>query len=129
MQQDLATTRVEEEQKEHEDEEAEDLNDNPEIYESERLKDPLNDRVVKDVPRPPTVALSLDRVFPLKSKHGLEWHELPNLQLIKEYLKQLGVISKELMMELIDRAKRLLNQEPNLVRIDGPTHIFGDIHG
>ena len=32
-------------------------------------------------------------------------------------------------MELMDRAKRLLNQEPNLVRIDGPTHVFGDIHG
>ena len=113
----------------YEDEQEEDLNDNPEIYESERLKDPLNDRVMKDVPRPPTVALSLDRVFPLKSNSSSERHELPNIQLIKEYLKQLGVISKELVMELIDKTKRLLDQEPNLVRIDGPTHVFGDIHG
>ena len=78
--QNLATARADEEEKElkgreeriystqgYEDDESEDPNDNPEIYESERLKDPLNDRVMKDVPRPPCVALSLDRVFPFKS--------------------------------------------------------------
>ena len=29
--------------------------ENPYVKESDRLKDPLNDRVVKDVPRPPVV--------------------------------------------------------------------------
>ena len=41
-------------------------NDNPEILESELLKDPCNDRVVNDVRRPPGVPLTTDRVFPLK---------------------------------------------------------------
>ena len=40
-------------------------NDNPEILESELLKDPFNDRVVKEVRRPPQVPLTIDRVFPL----------------------------------------------------------------
>ena len=42
-------------------------NDDATILESELLKDPLNDRKIKDVPLPPTVALSLDRVFPIKA--------------------------------------------------------------
>ena len=61
-------------------------NDNAEIYESERLKDPLNDRVVKSVPRPPTVALSVDRVFPLKPGGGDMRYEKPNVSLIRDYL-------------------------------------------
>ena len=64
---------------------------------------------MKDVPRPPTVALTLDRVFPLKPGSNCERHDTPNLPLIKAYLKELGVISKELMMELILKTKRILN--------------------
>ena len=59
----------------------------------------MNDRKMKDVPLPPTVALSVDRVFPLKSSG--ERHEVPNYNLVFAFLKQLGLVSKELMMELI----------------------------
>ena len=61
-------------------------NDDPTIFESERLQDPLNDRVVKSVPRPPTVALTVERVFPLIPGSGMLRHEVPNLALIKDYL-------------------------------------------
>lgn len=33
------------------------------VRKSDRLPDPLNDRVMKDVPRPPNVELTTDRVF------------------------------------------------------------------
>ena len=102
-------------------------NEDPQIYEHERMQDPLNDRVVKEVPRPPSVALSVDRVFPLM-KNG-ERHPIPNLPLIREYLKQFGRVSKPLIMNLISKAKQIFNLEPNLLRVNGPTHIFGDIHG
>ena len=82
---------------------------------------------MNSVPRPPTVKLSVDRVFPLKSNGERE--EVPNLTLIKDYLMELGFFSKDLMMELISKAKRIFNQEPNLMRVNGPSHIFGDIHG
>ena len=110
-------------------------NNDPTIFESERLLDPLNDRVVKSVPRPPTVALSIDRVFPLLNSSKSPFiksddrHEKPNLALIKDYLMQMGTVSKELMLELINKAKRVLDLEPNLLRVTGQTYIFGDIHG
>ena len=61
-------------------------NDDPTIFESERLQDPLNDRVVKSVPRPPTVALTIERVFPLLPGSETVRYEAPNLALIKDYL-------------------------------------------
>ena len=33
------------------------------------------------------------------------------------------------MMELIVRAKRVFNDEPNMVRVSGSSYIFGDVHG
>ena len=110
-------------------------NNDPTILESERLQDPLNDRVVKSVPRPPTVALSIDRVFPLLNSNKSPFnrledrHEVPNLALIKDYMMQMGTVSKALMLELINKAKRVLDLEPNLLRVTGQTYIFGDIHG
>ena len=44
-------------------------------------------------------------------------------------MKQLGVVSKDLMMELIRKTSRILDKESNLRRVHGKTHIFGDIHG
>ena len=41
----------------------------------------------------------------------------------------MGTVSKALMMELINKVKRVLDLEPNLTRVTGETHIFGDIHG
>ena len=110
-------------------------NDDPTIFESERLQDPLNDRVVKSVPRPPTVALTIDRVFPIihsatsDSKTSEIRHEVPNLALIRDYLMQMGTISKALMLELVAKVKRVFDLEPNLLRVTGKTYIFGDIHG
>ena len=42
---------------------------------------------------------------------------------------ELGTISKELMMELVIRAKRVFDQEANMVRVSGQSYIFGDVHG
>lgn len=92
-------------------------NNDPTILENERLQDPLNDRVVNSVPRPPTIPLSVNRVFPLmrcnserqgENDNG-DRHEVPNLPLIKDYLMQMGTISKALMMDIINKVKIVLN--------------------
>ena len=82
---------------------------------------------MKDVARPPKVPLAFDRVFPLSATG--ERHFIPNVPLIHDYLMQLGIISKQLMMELVNRAKRIFDKEANLLRVNGASHIFGDIHG
>ena len=81
------------------------------------MQDPLNDRVVKSVPRPPNIPLSVNRVFPLVrcssagpgGDDSCNRNEVPNVPLIKNYLMQMGIISKTLMMEIINRTKRVLN--------------------
>ena len=54
--------------------------------ESELLPDPLNDRMVKDVPRPPNKPLSKERLY---ARHGANnskrHHHAPNAELIKNY--------------------------------------------
>ena len=105
-----------------------DANSDPEILEDECLKDPLGDRKITHVPRPPTKPLSFDRVFPFKP-NGDNRKSKPNTALIRNYLLSLGTISKELVIELVQRAKRIFDQESNLVRADGRCLIFGDVHG
>ena len=51
--------------------------------ESELMPDPLNDRVMSIVPRPPNVPLSKDRLY---TRQGAKrHHHAPNAELIKNY--------------------------------------------
>ena len=56
-------------------------------------------------------------------------HSRPNVALIRNYIMSLGTISKALVIELVQRAKRVFDQEPNMLRVDGRCYVFGDIHG
>ena len=58
-----------------------DYNDDPSIFDEERLKDPLGDRKIKDVPLPPRIPLQIERVFPVK-RNGNRYSK-PNVALIK----------------------------------------------
>ena len=94
------------------------------ILPEEQLKDPLGDRKVPadKLPLPPAVALSKARAF----------HKDPNVpdhDLIREYIFKTGKISKELFCELIVKAAPILGNEPNLVRLEGKVVIVGDVHG
>ena len=91
------------------------------ILESELLKDPLNDRKVKEVPLPPQVPLNIQRVY----GSG----DIPNYKLVKEYLQRQGKLSKELAMHTLKSGGAILSKEPNLLKIEGAVTIFGDIHG
>ena len=51
--------------------------------ESELMPDPLNDRVMSIIPRPPNKPLSKERLY---SRHGSKrLHHTPNAELIKNY--------------------------------------------
>ena len=93
------------------------------ILEVERLPDSCKDRKLTDeeCPRPPLQYLSTERVFGNSKK--------PNLELVKNYLFEGGRLGKELLVEIMQRASKLLESEPNLVKVDGKIVIIGDIHG
>ena len=94
------------------------------VLPAERLKDPLNDRVVpvEKCPLPPALPLSKARAF--RDNSGVPDHEL-----IKQYIFETGRISKELFIELCIKAAPVLGNEPNLLRLEGKVVIVGDIHG
>lgn len=76
----------------------------------------------EDVPLPPAVKLSVARAFAKDPN-------VPDHELIKNYIQRTGYISKELVMELCKRAAPVLQKEPNLLRVEGKVVIVGDIHG
>ena len=90
----------------------------------EQLLDPLGDRQVstEKLPLPPAKPLSKARAFAKNPN-------VPDHDLIREYIFKTGKISKELFMELCQKATPVLGNEPNLLRLEGKVVIVGDIHG
>jgi serine/threonine-protein phosphatase 2B catalytic subunit len=88
----------------------------------EPLKDPLGDRVVNSVPRPPHHPLSLDSLLKTPKK-------LPSWSLLRDHFYQEGQVTKQVALHLIQEAGKLLKKEPNILYLSDPITIIGDIHG
>jgi len=87
------------------------------------LPDPLNDRVVLEVKAPPQLYMQSKILFPNKDDKIPDWKEL------KAYLQVEGKISKEDFITIINIFVKILKAEPNIIYIDDPVTIIGDIHG
>jgi len=86
-----------------------------------RLKDPLKNRTMADLPPPATELLTPAAFW---SPEGT-----PRLDVLEQHLSAEGLLSKELMLDIITRAKDELSAEPNLLKLKDPITIVGDIHG
>ena len=62
----------------------------------ERLQDPCNDRVMKDIEPPPRLPLSSELLFP---EH---LDDKPDCELLLDFLSKEGKITKEDVMQLIE---------------------------
>ena len=89
---------------------------NPEEY----LPDPCNDRVMKNVRPPPHKPLSTRRAFP---------NGVMDPEVIKNWIKVGGTLSKSCIISVILWAKEKFETEPNILRVNGNVAIIGDIHG
>ena len=96
------------------------------MRDEDRLQDVCNDRQIAYVKAPVIVKLDKMRVFPA-GEYTLN-RDL-NIELVKNYLMEQGLVSKDCLLEILRRARMILNTEPNLVRVDGRVTIVGDIHG
>ncbi|OMJ74062.1 hypothetical protein SteCoe_27115 [Stentor coeruleus] len=85
----------------------------------ESLTDPLNDRVVASVPFP-SIRPS-NSIFNSKSK--------PDWKFLKDFFLKEGVLSKQDCLGIINRATDLFRREPNLISLQDPITVVGDIHG
>jgi serine/threonine-protein phosphatase 2B catalytic subunit len=87
----------------------------------EALKDPIGDRPVKTVPLPPAQLLTGDTYWNAKKQ--------PDVEALLEHLNLEGVIAQELLLEIIKKAADLFESEPNLLKLNDPITVVGDIHG
>jgi serine/threonine-protein phosphatase 2B catalytic subunit len=87
----------------------------------EPLKDPCNDRPVKDLAPPPAQLLTTEALYNKKSH--------PDLDILRDHLNLEGVISQDCLLDLIKKASTLFEAEPNLLKLSDPITVVGDIHG
>lgn len=87
----------------------------------ETLKDPCEDRPVQEAPPPPAQLLASDVLFSHKG--------IPDLELLKAHLSIEGALMQEALLELIKRASELFAKEPNMLKLNDPITVVGDIHG
>lgn len=84
---------------------------------------PLDDRIVRNIVKPPVKPLDHDLLFPNGEDSAPAW------EILRDYFKAEGKITKEDAITIIHQAKRLLHAEPNILKVDYPVNVVGDIHG
>ncbi|CAG8627030.1 22269_t:CDS:10, partial [Gigaspora margarita] len=81
------------------------------------------DRYCKDV-QAPAVNKPTDEEFFSKDDP-----EKPDIQFLKNHFYREGRITEEQALYIINKGTELLKQEPNLLEVDAPITVCGDIHG
>jgi len=80
-----------------------------------------DERVMKEIPPPVKSPLSYSDLFGTSGK--------PDYKLLKEHLIQEGKLEKEAALALIEQATGFFRDEPNLLELEAPFTVCGDIHG
>ncbi|KIJ63055.1 hypothetical protein HYDPIDRAFT_113584 [Hydnomerulius pinastri MD-312] len=81
------------------------------------------ERVVKDVQAP---AMSLPTDAQFFSRHD---PTKPDIAFLKNHFYREGRVSEDQAMWIIEKATALLRAEPNVLQVDAPITVCGDIHG
>ena len=87
----------------------------------ESIPNPFEDRVIKDVLPPPHLPLPRNKLFPKKG--------IPDWKVLRTHLTREGKLSKSDFLELITLFKIQVKSEPNILKIQDPITVVGDIHG
>ncbi|KAH9983797.1 serine/threonine protein phosphatase calcineurin catalytic subunit Ppb1 [Russula compacta] len=81
------------------------------------------ERVVKEVQAPAMTIPSDDQFFS-KTEKGK-----PDVAFLKNHFYREGRIKEEHALYIVDKATQLLRAEPNVLTVDAPVTVCGDIHG
>lgn len=86
------------------------------------LSDPCKDRTVsvEDCPPLANQPLQDDQLF---SKSPVDW------MLLRDFQKAEGILTKAQCFKILNLTIKALNNEPNMVKLEEPITIVGDIHG
>ncbi|KAI1315458.1 3',5'-cyclic-nucleotide phosphodiesterase (PDEase) (3':5'-CNP) [Mortierella claussenii] len=81
------------------------------------------ERYNKDV-QAPAVSMPTDEMFFSK-----EFPDRPNLAFLKDHFFREGRITEDQAIYILQKATDVLRREPNLLEVDAPITVCGDIHG
>mmetsp|Transcript_124433 Transcript_124433/g.244053 ORF Transcript_124433/g.244053 Transcript_124433/m.244053 type:complete len:558 (-) Transcript_124433:134-1807(-) len=87
----------------------------------EALKDPCQDRPCTQVPLPPAQLLTADVFWNKKGQ--------PDLSILMQHLNHEGLVAQDLILDICKKATELFEAEPNLLKLNDPITVVGDIHG
>ena len=87
------------------------------------LPDPCNDRVLKDQ------ACAKLAHKPLDDDKFWRKDGLPDWKMLKDFQSREGEVTKKQCVKLLKSTIDVLKKEPNLVTMDEPICVVGDIHG
>lgn len=93
----------------------------------ELLIDPCNDRVVSSLQPPPHRPLSNHLIFP--AGRNVKTEIIPDWIMIRDHLAKEGTLRKADILFIINKVINILSGEPNLIRIQDPVLVIGDVHG
>lgn len=86
------------------------------------MADPSSDRQITSVPCPETHILTEDELF--NSSTGL-----PSISRLQKHLQNQGRVDERCALRLVGGALQFFRLEPNIIEIEHPVTIVGDIHG
>ncbi|KAH6654974.1 calcineurin A CNA1 [Truncatella angustata] len=81
------------------------------------------ERVCKDVQAPATFTPSDEQFF------EDETHQKPNITFLKQHFYREGRLTEDQALWIIRKGTELLREEPNLLEMDAPITVCGDVHG
>ncbi|PHH83780.1 hypothetical protein CDD82_2652 [Ophiocordyceps australis] len=81
------------------------------------------ERVCKDVQAPAMSKPTDDQFF------ADETHSLPSITFLKQHFYREGRLTEEQALWILKKGTELLREEPNLLEMDAPITVCGDVHG
>ena len=76
---------------------------------------------MKKVLAPPHIPMPHELLFPVPG--------IPNWKVLRDHLTREGKLSKSDILEMISLFQAQLKSEPNIIKIQDPVTVVGDLHG
>ena len=86
------------------------------------MSTPPADRQITSVPYPQARILTEADLFDASSG-------LPSVRRLTKHLQEEGRLDERCALRLIECARQIFHKEPNIVRVERPVTLVGDIHG
>lgn len=85
-------------------------------------------RYVSRVNQSTSVRLSMDQVYP-PAKPGGPAGEKPNVEIVRKHFELEGRLEEQVAIRIVKQAFDIMAKEPNVLILDAPITICGDLHG